>query len=455
MGNGSSKIISIGTRAVVSVALLAIGIAGFALLRSTHPEVPRRPVELQVQRVQAMEVTPVEVRRKWEGFGTAIARDEANVPAEISARVKSIPDELRPGSPVFKDQPLVFLDDADVRSRQRISLQAIARLNAQSKELDIDATRLKEQLSLSEDERAVANADYQRALESQRQGAATDSEVDAKRSRVKATARIESELRRQLELIEPKRAGVEASIAEEKARLEIVLNDLARCTIRCPLNGTLQTLDVNEGEQVTSGTRVARVVSLNRIEIPLRFPITARQSIRLGDPVELISEGAGRLIWQARIVRLAPESDRTTRTCIAYCELEQTENDDPLLVPGQFVRAIVTVSRAEAHLVVPRRAVLDDALWVINAQEQAERRAVDVLYHTAGSFSQLGPSDSDWVVLRDTSDLIPGDVVILSNIDSMRAGLSVQSSSATAGADRINQPESVPTGFSDRAQDSG
>jgi len=59
------------------------------------------------------------------------------------------------------------------------------------------------------------------------------------------------------------------------------------------------------------------------------------------------------------------------------------------------------------------------------------------------------------VVLRDTSDLISGDVVILSNIDSMRAGLSVQSSSATAGADRINQPESVPTGISDRTQDAG
>ncbi len=425
MGIKKHHIISIGTRAVVTIIILLVGISIFNVLAISKPEVARRDVEATVLRVETMTASLLPVQRRWEGFGTAEVRDEASVPSEITATIKSVPDELRNGAAVSKGQPLVFLDDVDVRNRELISQQVLIGLAAQISALEIERSRTSDQLMLAEDELAASTADWERAQESRRNGGASDSEVDAKRRLVKSIARIESDLRKQIDLLIPRGAELAAAVAEENARLAMIQTDLERCIIRSPLEGILQTMDVHVGEQVTPGMRVARIVSLKRIEIPLRFPVSARQSISVGDSVELLSEGAANSCWYAEIVRVAPETDRATRTCIAYAEVAQSATADPLLVPGQYVKAALQMARAEERFLIPRRAVLNETVWVITAAGQAEPRKIDVLFYLAGDYSNLGPSDTEWAVIGESSPIQRGETIVLSNLDALTPGMAL------------------------------
>jgi len=394
-----------------------------------------RDVTEDVKRVETMATRMVPVRRSWEGFGSATARDAADIPSEISAIVREVPDEIRPGAHVTHDQPIAWLSEVDIRHEMEVTKQTIARLEAQLASLDLEEKRVREQLDLVSEELEIATADYNRALESLKLGAANQSEVDAKRRSMNAIARSESEMRKQQDLIDPRRSELNASIAEQRARLEMVRTDLERCTIRSPIDGVLQTVDVNDGEKVQPGTRVARVVSLQRMEIPLRFPVSARQMIHAGDEVRLSAEGASSACWDAVISRLAPESDTQTRTCTVYAEVNQSPTDDPLLIPGQYLSARLESSRPLERLVVPRRAVFDDSVWIIDARGLAEQRRVDVAFYVVGAFPQVGPPDSEWVVLSEGSDLRPDDIVILSNLDELQPKMPIQGDIWTVDAD--------------------
>lgn len=425
-------IISIATRAVVTLVILFIGVALSVVIIKAKPAIPRRENAEPIEQVYVMEAQPVAVHRTWDGFGTAAARDEADVPSELTGVVVDIPGGLRAGSHVQAGQAIAILDESDVKERESVSRQTIARLQAQISALEVSEKSAREQLDLAEDELKAVTADYDRALQSYKEGGASDSEVDGKRRQYKSTARVVTELRKQLDLIKPQRDQLKASIAEEEARLAMVLHDRRRCTIVSPLTGILQSVDVNVGEQVVPGKRIAHVERLERIEIPLRFPASARSSVHVGDTVTLTNVGAVAYCWTAEVERLAPDSDPSTRTFIAYGELTQAEGDDPLLVPGMFVRASLSPAVMAEHFVIPRRSIIDDSFWVIDKEGSAERRSAKVLYHVVDSFPQLQTPDHEWAVLDDSSDIVKGDRIILTNIHELIPGMKVRGTAASA-----------------------
>ncbi len=423
--NSRHNLLSVMTRAAVSLVIIAIGLGIAGALYKTKPGVAQREAGDAILRVESMVAQRVPVHRIWEGFGTANVRDAANVSSEIETTVIEVPDAIRPGAVVTQGQTLARLNPIDVQHREQISQQILVRLHAQMESLAIQTTRLTEQLELINDELVISTANYERILKSFERKAANQSELDAKRRDMKSVARLQSDILQKVEMIDPQRAELNASVAEENARLAAIRTDLDRCTITSPIDGIVQTIEIDEGERVSPGTPIARVVSLNRIEVPLQLPISARQKIKVGDAVQLFSEGAVSNCWFAEVARLSPESDVASRTCTVYAEIVQSAEDDPLLIPGQYVRAVFESAQAQEYLVIPRRAVLDRGVWVVDDQGQAELRGIDRLFHFAGSFDGIDSIDQEWVVLSVDSDVHPGDTVILSNLDELRIGLKV------------------------------
>jgi multidrug efflux pump subunit AcrA (membrane-fusion protein) len=191
---------------------------------------------------------------------------------------------------------------------------------------------------------------------------------------------------------------------------------------------------VHAGEIVQPGRVVGRVVGLGRMEIPLRVAAGAQPEIDVG-AAAIVRPGAaarGRRTWTARVARIAPEADASTRTIFVFLEVDQDDTAPvaSLLMPGQFVTAHVP-GRADAApglFVVPRRAVTDDRVWVMAADEsggaRAQPRPVMVLYHLETSMPDLDPDETQWAVIG--SGLSANDLVIVSNLDDLFPGARVR-----------------------------
>jgi len=424
-----SRAIAYSTRAVVSVAALVVGVSIFALLESSKPEVARTangPLDRLVEVVVAQRVATA---RLWEGFGTAEARHVAEVAAEVGAVVKRRPVGIEPGRPVARGQVLIELDDHDFVHEQQIAQQNMARFQAQMSVLDAEERNWSDQLLLAREESEVARMELEQATAAMERDAGNQIEIDRRRRDYNASLRSLRQIEEAVEKVAPRRADLQASWLLEKSRAAIADRNVARCVITSPIDGVLQEVRVHEGERVTAGTITARVVNLSLIRIPMRLPQSAQASVRTGDPVELRAETLG-WCWTGVIEDLAPEADASTRTLTAFVEVSQDPKAEPLLLPGRFLKAVVTSPPVE-RFVVPRAALIGDHV-LLDVEGVVRRRPVVAEYHIRQDFPDLHPTEQEWVVLAEASGLEPGDRVILSNADELRPGEHIVSAEATA-----------------------
>ncbi len=418
-----NRIVSFATQIGVCVVLLAVGGGVFLALTMTRPAAPVSQEPSVPRRVAVMDVVAVEVRRQWVGFGTAAATDSAEVSAEVSAVVVDLPQVIVAGREVARGDVLVVLDPADFARQVDIIAQQLEEIRAQLEQLKLEEVSWTQRLELACEETELSRRELRRVEDALQRQAAKPREVDRARLALNILARAETRAREELQKITPRTAQLDARRLGLEAQRHLAEMNLQRCTVRSPLDGVIQAVDVEVGERVTQGERVARVVSLHRIEVPVQLPASARSSVSEGGDVVLTSRGSVANTWYGSIRRIGPEDDRATRTLTVYVDLEQDPRDRNLLAPGRFVQATVISAAGALRTVVPRRSLLDDRILLI--QENVVRsHPVRVEFHVTGEFPQLGVTAEQWAVL--TEDLPTGSRIVVNAARSLTEGLEVE-----------------------------
>lgn len=423
------RLISWTVRGATVVVLVVIAVIVFVVLLRTRPTPEPAADADAAPTVVVLQAQPQPVARRWQGYGTARALDSADVPARVTATVDSIPAEILEGEPVTQGQLLVQLDDSDFLREVEMAEQNIADLDAQLERLQAERESLAQQLELAREAVDLAQADYDRIRSAFEEGVAKQREVDqARRSLINAT-RERVVLEEAVRQLDPRSSSLRAQLAAQQSSLRLAQQNVERASIESPIAGVLQSVDVEVGENVASGERVARVVNLVRIEIPIMLPASARSELAIGDSVQIESVGAPDQIRQARIARIAPEDDVTRRTVTVYVLLENGDRPGPSIAPGQFVRGTVLSSADEMRTVVPRRAMLGNRVLVVR-DGVVESQPVDVDFHIEQRFPALGLTDTQWVVL---AGLLPENTLIVADVGrTLRIGSRVDPVTADA-----------------------
>lgn len=438
------------TRGLLAGGVLVGALGVFAALALTRPTPPKHEGDGPALLVRTITVDRVDIPRVWEGFGTARAMDAADVPAQVGGRVVERPDRIEEGAAVSSGELLLRIDPIDYEQRVLAGQKRAEAVEADLSALEVEEANLRGQVSLAEEEERTAQRDYQRAVEARDAGAGSESEVDLRLAALRRSQRTLETLRQQLNVIPARRARLEAQLAVESATLRVDRENLTRTSVTSPLDGVLQFVGADEGEWVSTSQTVARVVDLRRIEAPLRLPMSARESVSVGDRVELRPDGPTDAAWTGRVARIAPEGDRATRTLAVYVEVAQDparDGDGPVLSPGRFVVGRVVTSRSRPRVLAPRRAVSGDRVLLAEADAgDATRRVraveVRVEHYYTGTVPGQDPREREWAVLDPASSIDPGSVVILSNLDQLVEGMVV---SVPAG-DGVARDGAAPAG---------
>jgi hypothetical protein len=206
--------------------------------------------------------------------------------------------------------------------------------------------------------------------------------------------------------------------------------------IRAPITGALQSADLELGESVGPSQVVARIVNRARMEVPLRIPASMRALAPIGARAEILVRTDGRRI-DGVVTRVAPEDDVATRTATVFVEIEarsrgagesveptgadrsRTPDSIELIAPGAFVEARIVAGHPMQRTIVPRRAIRDDFLMLVeNGRVRPQRVSVDFAH--ADPIPSTGIADTDWAVLVDT--LPTGALVVLDGSRSLTEG---------------------------------
>ena len=392
-------------RAGLGGLALLLAVAVFWGLYRTRPVVEHVQATAAQPTVAAFRAATVAVQRQWTGYGTVQALDSAEIRARVTATVLAIPEQVQAGQRVAAGQLLVQLDDADFDRQLDVARQRIAEIDAALDQLAVEESLLGERLSLADTQVSIARSEYDRQVSLRQRDVNNAQNVDAAQRTLITAQQNRLQLLELQRSIPPRRSSLQAQRASQLAQVNLAELSQQRTRITSPIDGVIQSLDVEVGENLMAGQQqVARVVAIDRVEVPIKLAAAARQEVVVGDRVVLRPTGPlGRLPlagWETQIRRIAPEADTATRTFTVYAELEQSADRAMLPAPGMFLRATVYADATEDRFVVPRSSINADRIQLVRDQ-QLVSQPVEVLYTIAQEYPSFGLAVDQWAVLED------------------------------------------------------
>jgi HlyD family secretion protein len=210
-------------------------------------------------------------------------------------------------------------------------------------------------------------------------------------------------------------AGDAAKIAAAVARTEQLQAQLAAreaevdtLVVRAGSSGIVQSVAVERGQHVTSGTEIARIAEARDLKAVLQVAESDVHGIAPGMPVSIATNGEGNM--SGRVARIAPAAANGT------VPIDVTLDNIPSGVrPDQSIDGAIELSRARDAVSIARPANATEdttlTLYRLSADgSHAQRTAVRV---GSGSLERI----------RVLAGLAPGDTVIVSDTSAFGAAL--------------------------------
>lgn len=223
-----------------------------------------------------------------------------------------------------------------------------------------------------------------------------------------------------------------ASVEQAQAQLETALLNLSYCTITSPLDGITSAALQQDGTYLNlADSQLTTVSALSPIWV--NFSLSENQVQNYRDQVakgqlyapkdhefvvSVIQVNGEIFPYKGVITFAEPFFNAQTGTFLIRASVE---NPEGILRPNQYVRARIDGALRPHAILVPQRAVLQSAkgqfVWVVNKENQAERRPVTVGdWQGENWFITDGLHSGEQVVVDGTLSLHQGSPVVVTKV---------------------------------------
>lgn len=349
-----------------------------------------------------------EMKREIRANGTLIPRQIRWITAGATATVQQV--IVEPGARVAADTVILQLVNPELQANFEKQKAALAGAEAavsaqrallQSQLLDAQAIHTQAESDLlTADIKRIAN---ERAFD---KGASAAIEVkqsqitvEQDRKRLDIQARRVAAIRNN---IAAQMRSEEAKRDEAASALEIARQQLESMSVRAGIDGILQQVDVEPGQQIAAGAKLARVARPNELIARLLVPETLASSLTLDLPVDVDTRNG---MARGRVIRVDPSvRNGGVAVDVAFDKPLPAGARPDLSVDGRVVLGtlpdVVNIGR-------PYGAAPDTtgSLFVVHAGEDTARR-VPVRYGAMSSDRAAvleGLHAGDQAILSDTS----------------------------------------------------
>ena len=375
------------TKVLPALIILGFFIFVYSWLQATKQVVKPQAPEEQTWIVQSVTVQQVDVQPLEQAFGTVVAAREAHLRFGVAGEVERVSNNLRNGAHVKTGDILASLDT----ERLQLALDKVeVQIKAESTQIEEFTAQL-----------ALRQRMAERAQSLSEKGVGSQAELDGAELAV-------SQASNQLAL-------AKSRLAESKLSLRRHRKDLEDAVLKAPFDGSLSSVDLALGNQVSNTYLVATLTDLSSLEVSFVVPadIYANVTNLIGQQVKLSWSSEGSIVSEttATITRAEVVVDRTEGGGRLYAELP----DDAArsVPPGAFVEVSYSGRKLTGVIELPEEALVgQDQVFVIE-QGRAMQRQVVLLHRSPG-----------WIWVR--GDLTSGDKVIATRLPGIGNGLRVR-----------------------------
>ncbi|MEK6323994.1 MAG: HlyD family efflux transporter periplasmic adaptor subunit [Acidobacteriota bacterium] len=382
--------------AVVAVALITVGVSR---LKPAAPSVDDATLWKGT-------VTRGPMLRNVRGLGTLVPEEIRYVPAISTGRIEK--RLVQPGAQVKADTVLMELTNPEI---QQAFVDAESQLrgagaNLTTLKVQMDKTILDQEASLAQVSSDFKKAKMQYEVNDSLATQGLKSKLELQLSQI-AAEDLDNRVTLERKRLAGSRAEAKARLAaeDEKVRqlrdaVQLKRRQLDALIVRAGIDGELQTVAVQVGQQVTLGQELARVANPKRLKAELKISETQAKDIQLGQPVSVDTRNG---IIAGRVIRIDPSVQNGTRTVDASLEGELPKG----AVPDLSVDGTIQLEK------------LDNILWVNRPVHGSENATIGIFKldpdRAGASRVQVKLGKGSVTTIEVIDGLKEGDIVILSD----------------------------------------
>lgn len=250
--------------------------------------------------------------------------------SEASGRILQL--EKKEGDKVEAGQVLGHIDSVQLDLKRELILTGIKSLESKMPDVTIQTAPLVQEID-------TANLEKKRFENLIAAGAANQKQLDDINAKIMV---LEKQLRAQRVTLEDSRRGIGEEIKSMEIQISQVEDQLGKCLITSPIDGTVLVRYKEEGELALNGSSLLKIADLNHMY--LRAYITSDQltELKLGQSLEVISDFGekeirsyeGTLVWISDKAEFTPKTIQTRdeRSNLVYAVKVAVFNDGYLKI---------------------------------------------------------------------------------------------------------------------------
>jgi RND family efflux transporter MFP subunit len=336
------------------------------------------PVVVSVAEVKSQD-EPVTL----EATGSFDADESSDVAPDASGRVMATPVDV--GQFVKQGAILVRLQGIDAGLRLDEARAAVSRAEAS--------------LKLAESQNTLAQTTAQRYASLLATGDVSSTVADQARTGAETSVQNVNTAR--------------ATVAQARAQLALAEKAVEDVAVVAPFSGYISQRRVSLGEYVQPSTPVVTLLKIDPLRLRLTIPGVQAGQIRVGQSVTATVDAFPEQSFTGKVTAIGPSISAESRSFVVEARVP---NPDALLKPGMFAVATVDQGRTVKTMLVPRRAVIEDAntnsyrVFIVDKEGKARLRVVQLAARELGDNTRIlsGIQPNDRVATSNLAQLYDG-----------------------------------------------
>nr|NQU89541.1 efflux RND transporter periplasmic adaptor subunit [Bacteroidota bacterium] len=158
--------------------------------------------------------------------------------------------------------------------------------------------------------------------------------------------------------------------------IKVAEERLQKYYIRAPFSGTFIEVYLEAGGIANPGTRIAKIIETDILELEIPVEVNDLIWINIGDKVEVMSENRMNS-WQGKVKRISEFVDPATQSASVFVELKN--NQKKPVYAGMYLIALFEGKALEQSMEIPRQAVFNQDEVFIVVDSTLRKNKINIL----------------------------------------------------------------------------
>ncbi len=395
--------------------------------------------------VRVVKIERLSLAPRANGYGVAQPRSIWKAVAEVDGRIEWMAQGLEDGEFVSEGDELLRIDRRSLEFTRTQTDANRERLQASLAELQMQDVNDQASLVIEKRSLTLLEKELKRQKNLYAQKTVSQKDVDdAERNLLTQRSKVQS-LENTLRLSPSNQVEIEMQVRTEEAKLDDIDLDLSHTSIRAPFAGRISGLTVEPsqyarvGEVLFSLDEIAVSEITTQISVDKMLPFlkasdnATTRPLSMQERLESRAEAIHATVfvrtqegetyrWPGRFVRVRETLDPKSRTVGVVIAVDDPykaliDGTRPPLAKGMFVEVALRGMEMKDKIVVPRLALHDGMVYLVNSENRLERRSVQIDFHQ-GEYAVIrsGLQGGERLVVTDLSPAVSG-MLLKASID--------------------------------------